>query len=167
MSDLLIERRAEISPCGLYRLRLTRRWGDAPLLILAMLNASTADAEIDDPTIVRGMGFARREQAGGLEVVNMSAYRATDPRDLVKAGALAYCSENEAVLHRLLLDCVKDRRAVVCAWGAHPFARKASHWFVEKAHNCGVPLFCLGKTKDGSPRHPLYVRADQPFEAFP
>lgn len=165
--SFLLQRTAEITPCGLYRIRLTRRWSDAPMMILAMLNASTADAEIDDPTITRGMGFARREKAGGLEVVNMSAYRATDPRDLVKAGVLAHCKENEAVLHRLLLACGEDHRAIVCAWGSHPFARKWSIWFINKAQNLGVTLVCLGKTKDGSPRHPLYVRADQPLEAFP
>jgi len=85
MTDLLLQRGAVISPCGLYRYSLTRTWSAALPLPFVMLNPSTADADIDDPTIRRCMAFARREHAGGIIVANVFAYRATSPADLWKA----------------------------------------------------------------------------------
>src|SRR5689334_20041621 len=74
-----IVKSAVLSPCGLYRYRLTRRWGDGPALLFVMLNPSTADATEDDPTIRRCTGFAKREGMPAIEVVNLFAWRATDP----------------------------------------------------------------------------------------
>ena len=76
---------AQISPCGLYRYRLERFWSDKPALPFVMLNPSTADADLDDPTIRRCMGFARREGAGGIIVATLHAFRATTPEELRKA----------------------------------------------------------------------------------
>lgn len=73
---------AKISDCGQYRYTLTR--GDAPRLCFVMLNPSTADATLDDPTIRRCLGYAKREGCAGLEVLNLYALRATNPADLWK-----------------------------------------------------------------------------------
>jgi len=71
---------AIVSDDGLYRYRLWRRWdAECPTMVWIMLNPSTADAEVDDPTIRRCIGFARREHCGGIEVVNLYALRATNP----------------------------------------------------------------------------------------
>lgn len=139
-------RSAVISPCGQYRYRLDRRWGDGPTLGFIMLNPSTADAEIDDATIRRCMGFARREGCGGIQVVNLFAYRATDPAHLLTV-ADPIGPENDLYVRSL-------KGPVVAAWGAHPMARKGFF---------GRHLLCLGKTKDGYPRHPLYVHRDAPL----
>jgi hypothetical protein len=73
-----VSRDARLSDCLLYRWELRRWWDDEkPFALLWMLNPSNADAAIDDPTIVRGISFARRENCGGLIVVNWNAYRAT------------------------------------------------------------------------------------------
>ena len=85
--DLLTHSTAVISQDGLYRYHLERRWSDAPFLTFVMLNPSTADAEIDDPTIRRCVGFSKREGAGGIAVVNLYAFRATSPADLRQASA--------------------------------------------------------------------------------
>ena len=77
---------ATISECGLYRYSLTRVWDDVlPMCIFVMLNPSTADADIDDPTIRRCINFAKREGCGSLMVVNLFAYRATSPADMKAA----------------------------------------------------------------------------------
>ena len=78
-----MRREAEISPCGLHRYRLTREWAPTlPTIAFVMLNPSTADGEIDDPTIRRCIGFARDLGYGRLHVVNLFTYRATDPREV-------------------------------------------------------------------------------------
>ncbi len=164
VSDPSVQRAAVISSCGLYRYRLERTWGDAPPLAFVMLNPSTADANIDDPTIRRCMGFARREGTGGVVVVNLFGLRAADPRAL-KAARDRRGPENQKALEVV----IKTGLTIVCAWGAHPlasgfFARE----FVRDAKALGARdrIMCLGRAKGGAPRHPLYVRADQPLEAF-
>jgi hypothetical protein len=74
-------RTALFSPCGRFRYRLGRRWAEGPTVALVLLNLSTADDEVDDPTIRRCIDFARRWGYGGLEVVNLYAHVATDPAD--------------------------------------------------------------------------------------
>ena len=79
------QREAELSEDRLYRYRLTRIWGDGPRATFVMLNPSTADEHVDDPTLRRCMGFARAWGLGGLNVVNLSAFRATIPAELWRA----------------------------------------------------------------------------------
>lgn len=69
---------------GDYRYRLGRAWAGGPTCTFIMLNPSTADADQDDPTIRRCVGFAKALGCGALEVVNLYAYRATNPRDLLR-----------------------------------------------------------------------------------
>lgn len=155
--DNLVERRsATFDPTRTYRYALERHWADAPPAVFAMLNPSTADAFADDPTIRRCIAFARREQCGGLIVVNLFALRATDPKAL-------YAHPDPVGRHTdgLLLDAVAKGGPVIAAWGVHgalagrgaEVARLIDH----------VDLLCLGTTKDGHPRHPLYVRGDAPL----
>lgn len=47
----MVEKAAVLSDDGRYRYRLTRRWDDRSMVVWVMLNPSTADAEVDDPTI--------------------------------------------------------------------------------------------------------------------
>ena len=128
-----------------------------------MLNPSTADADIDDPTIRRCMSFARREGAGGIIVVNLYALRATDPR-MLKQAPFPFGPANFDALQNVVIEA--DTAPIVCAWGADQMANDAAKSFMEIAEREDAYLVCLGKTKAGHPRHPLYVRGDQPFEPF-
>src|SRR5689334_16488446 len=78
----VVRKAASISECGRYRYSLHRWWGAGERLYFVMLNPSTADAEVDDPTIRRCMGFARTLGFDGIGVVNLYAFRATKPADL-------------------------------------------------------------------------------------
>lgn len=160
MTDLLLTRSASISSCGRYRYWLERVWDDRPTLTFVMLNPSTADAEVDDPTIRRCMGFGRREGAGGIVVVNLFAWRAAKPSEAL----LTLGPENSGYLAIAL-----NGSRVVCAWGAHRYAEYAggAKPFLRQAEQQRVQLWCLGKTKSGAPRHPLYVSASQPLEPYP
>lgn len=148
---------AVVSPCGRYRYRLSRQWCDGgPALGFLMLNPSTADASVDDPTIRRCMGFARRDGYGGIVVANLFAWRATDPREL------------RDVADPVGPDCDDFIRAMphdtVIAWGAtRPRPDTASRIVHVAELIRGKRTYHLGLTRDGACRHPLYVRADQPL----
>lgn len=149
---------AHISPCGQYRYELTRSWADGPLLTFVMLNPSTADADKDDPTIRRCVGFAKRDGFAGLRVVNLFAFRATQPADMHVAGD-PIGPDNEAHL----IDLFSAGGTFVAAWGAGGQFKGRAYDVRRLAAMLGVEMQCLGTTKDGYPRHPLYVRSDQPL----
>lgn len=153
MADLFTRASAVISNCGRYRYRLDRKWADGPVMGFIMLNPSTADGEKDDPTIRRCIGFAKREGCGALIVINVFPYRATKPADLwaVEAPVRIGGPQGEIEFHR----AIAEMGTAVAAWGAD--ARDAEHWIKLR---WGGKMVCLGKTKDGHPRHPLYVKGD-------
>lgn len=143
---------AAFSECGQYRYELTRRWGAGPVATFIMLNPSTADAEQDDPTIRRCVGYARRWGCGALVVVNLYAYRATSPADLWTA------SDPVGPDNDWRLSAATGAPGpLVAAWGAH--ARPDRIAAVLALPGMGV-LEALATTKSGQPRHPLYLRGD-------
>lgn len=165
------ETAAALSPCGTYRYALTRAWQPdyRDTIVFLMLNPSTADGTDDDPTIRRCVGFADRWGYGRLLVLNLYAFRATDP-------AVMFAAEDPVgPANNGWIERETAGRLVVCAWGsasvpAGPKRRgsvAAGEGFDSRPaqvyHMCrraGATLKCLGLTLDLHPRHPLYVRAD-------
>lgn len=161
MSEMV--RGAFVSGDGQYRYRLMRKWGPGPTCLFIMLNPSTADANMDDPTIRRCISFSRREGCGSLEVLNLFALRATSPR--VLAVHPQPHGPHEAAVARTTIEMIDG--PVVCAWGADPMARGAFQYMLDLIRASGRVPMCLGLTKSGAPRHPLYLPADAalvPFE---
>lgn len=145
---------AEISPCGKYRYHLRREWDlDLPRVAFIMLNPSTADANDDDPTIRRCIGFAKAWGYGGLDVVNLYGYRATNPKELKNVPSPIGPHNDDT-----LLAIVPYVDRVICAWGAHGGKRGDS--VLRKLRQEGLVPMCLAKTKRGDPMHPLYLKAD-------
>src|SRR4051812_4003223 len=123
-------RGAEISECGKYRYRLWRQWfgfgSEKEVALFIMLNPSTADANQDDPTIRRCAAFANASGYERLEVVNLYAYRATDPDDLFKAareGQDIVGPHNEQAVR----EAADRADLIICAWGA-----RGSRWGQDK-----------------------------------
>lgn len=167
-------RSAEISACGAYRTRLERARARPGTLVVVMLNPSTADGLVDDPTIRRCLGFAAREGLGTLVVVNLFTARTPHPREL--CGMLDPVGpQADAALARAIAET--GRRGIVMgAWGARPSAANPRladlrlariRRVFELTVTADVDLVCLGTTADGSPRHPLYVPGDAPFVPLP
>lgn len=157
---------AVFSDCDTYRYRLTRTWDTrvAPVTFI-MLNPSKATADEDDNTIGRCISFARRISAGGIVVVNLYAYCATDPDDLVAAGYLIG-PHNDDFLISALEEAANHGGPVVAAWGFRALADRATR-VTDMAHHSGHRLQCLGVTKAGLPRHPLYLKGDTPLSPYP
>ena len=151
---------AELSPCGTYRYTLRRRWVEGRRALWVMLNPSTADARADDPTIRRCIAFSRREGCGELAVLNLFALRATDPAELL-VHPDPTVPHNDHWFELLGREAWDEGDLIIVAWGAHRAVGSDSGVWV--ARRLGRPLWCLGTTKDGAPRHPLYVRRDQPL----
>jgi len=159
-------RGATFSPCGTYRYTLTRRWADGPnVLTWVMLNPSTATAEKDDATIRRCIGFSRLWGYAGLLVVNLFAFRATKPADLIvhlRESGRTPGPDRVIEPENLSWIAAVARRPgpIVAAWGA--WARRIPGIDVElrriraMARNSGEWV-CLGVTATGEPRHPLMV----------
>ena len=148
---------------GVYRYTLTRALQPSMLtdpkrVLFCMLNPSTADAHSDDPTIRRCMGFAAREGATVLDVWNLYGLRSASPSALIVHDD-PVGPNNDAYLPDLLARA----DLVIVAWGAWaPLDRESEAWLMLES---STPM-CLGTTKGGAPRHPLYVRADQPLEPW-
>jgi hypothetical protein len=136
-------------------------------LLWVMLNPSTADQTVDDPTIRRVKSFTEREGFRRLVVVNLFAQRSTKPADLVVPS-----DDLWELNRRVLVDALERSDKIIVAWGASvPKHMRQSAWltvstFVEQAERNGRMLYCLGKTNTGEPRHPLYVKSDQPLEVY-
>jgi hypothetical protein len=153
-----MQRAAEISPCGRYRYALGRRWGDGGTVAFLMLNPSTADASKDDATSRRCISFARGWGYGGLVLANLYAFRATKPADLWKA-ADPIGPDNDGHLTRVAAGC--DR--IVAAWGAHARPGRIAAVLALPGMD---RLAALALTKNGQPRHPLYLRGDLTPQAW-
>jgi len=139
---------ATFSTDGRYRYRLWRRWDrSGPVVAFVMLNPSTADAFHDDPTIRRCIGFARSWGFGGIEVVNLFALRATDPRKLQRARDPVGRLNDDAIRR-----ATGRARMVIAAWGLRGRDRaKRTRRLI------GHEVYVLRLTQAGHPTHPLYL----------
>jgi hypothetical protein len=147
---------AVISPCGSYRYVLTRTWDEGLLPACFIgLNPSVADATVDDPTIRRMVGFARGWGCGGIRVVNLFAFRATDPKAM-RAAWDPVGPDNDWVLSEASREC----SPLVAAWGVHGTFRARDEAVKGILRDAGVSLRCLGLTKGGYPKHPLYLKTE-------
>ena len=120
-----------------------------------MLNPSTANEREDDATIRRVIGFSRTWGFHRVEVVNLFALRATEPKELLEARDPVGARNNDYIRSQLA-----KADLVVGAWGAFKGARRRAREFMELTR--GMTM-CLGTNQDGSPKHPLYVKADAPL----
>lgn len=146
-----IQTHAEFSPCKRFRYALMRRWGDGERAVLFIgLNPSTADAQTDDPTIRKCVGFAKRWGYDGIWMGNMFPFRATDPKALVHTED---CRDGPiGVNWGHLVDMHKRTQLVVAAWGSSgPGIRP----LVIGIRTFGCRSF--GTTMSGDPKHPLYL----------
>jgi hypothetical protein len=144
-----------------YRFRLSRVWDpDRPRFCFVMLNPSTADALILDPTVRRCAGFASAWGAGALEVTNVFALRSTNPAALKRIDDPVGPGNDGAILAAAL---AADQ--VICAWGTHATHLGRHTAIRELLRGAGIAPAALRLTKQGLPGHPLYLpRSTTPIQ---
>lgn len=155
---------AKLSPCGTYRWTLTRQWDNRPVLLVVMFNPSTADASVDDPTITLLCQVASHNGYGGIVVVNLIPLRSPTPD--VAARMTQWDKSRDWEARDRLQDnlCVIRTEvaragAILLAWGA--LGERCDDWTcqvldtIEEERADGTPLYCLGKTAGGHPKHPM------------
>jgi hypothetical protein len=153
-------RGALLSECGQYRYRLWRLWDDlAPVMVWVMLNPSTADADVDDPTIRKCIGFAKQHRHGGIIVVNLFAWRATDPKELPKAAAPVGPENDQHIMWAVNAPLIAT---VVGGWGRNKFAERRAT-YVRVMIQARRDIKCFRRNGDGSPQHPLYLPYTAPL----
>jgi hypothetical protein len=144
---------AVYSDCERYRYALTRVWDEAgPRVLFIMLNPSKATEVQNDPTVERCERRARVLGFGGFRVMNIFAWRETDPR-LLRTAADPVGADNDA----LLLDGLGWADTVIAGWGVHGEHMNRGLEVEVLLRGAGVDLHCLGLSKAGHPRHPLYI----------
>ena len=150
---------AVYSDCERYRYLLTRTWDPTGRKVLfIMLNPSTATEVQNDPTVERCERRARTLGFGGFRVTNIFAWRATDPRDMRAAGD-PIGPENDAAI----LQSCPWADQVICAWGTHGAHLDRGTAVEALLRATKLPLFHLGLSKAGHPKHPLYIAySEQP-----
>jgi hypothetical protein len=143
-----------------FRLHLARWWQpDRRRLVVIGLNPSKADAQVDDPTIRKCIGFATALDHDGLVMLNLYAYRATDPRAL-KAAGYPVGPGNDDVIRNTAIRARDTGAEVVCAWGANARNLARPGEVLAILREVGVQPKAFDRCIDGVPKHPLYLRYD-------
>lgn len=158
-------RLAEFDSTKKYRYSLDRYWSagnfNFKTATFIGLNPSTANENVDDPTIRRCISFAKSWGLDGMRVVNLFSFRATNPKDLMKekhpVGIITdgYIAGN----------CCCSKIVVAC-WGNNGEHRGRDKEVIKLVKKCVKTIYCFGTTKSGHPRHPLYLRKDTPLVKY-
>ncbi len=157
---------AVFSPCGTWRYTLWRDIADQGLVAaLCGVNPSTANADENDATIRKDIGFAQRLGWRRIIKINKFAYCAKDVNRLKTA--FDPCGpENDDHIQAVLAEC----DVFVPCWG--PLAKLPKplrdRWrtVVRMAQEAGKPIMCLGTAQDGQPRHTLMLAYETPLEPW-
>jgi hypothetical protein len=145
---------------GPYRYLLWRVWSPgSPRLLWILLNPSRADSCVDDPTLRRILGFSHSFGFGGIEVVNLFALRSPDPGILTRVSD-PVGPEND----RYIREALERAAKIVVAWGSNGRLHDRDNEILAQIDRS---IYCLGVTRDGYPRHPLYLCRDIPLRSFP
>lgn len=169
--NLIEESGATFSDCEKYRYDLWRYWAPyGKLFIVVGLNPSTADHKLNDRTISKCIKFAKREDCSGLVMLNLYAYRSTDPDNLFHQQD-PIGPDNDSIIKEWF-KFSESGSILVGAWGSH-------HSIVQSRLNAILKIdtaralrrvrpahqvmLCFAKNQDGNPKHPLYVKGNTPL----
>lgn len=144
-----------------YRYVLTRQWGNNKNFVnFVLLNPSTADENLDDPTIKACIRFANNWGYDGIWVTNLFAFRATKPHDLIQCSSPVGNQNN-----KYLEKYSKKSKMVIIAWGNHGnFLNRDKE--VIKILSKIKNLYCIDITTKGNPKHLLYINRNTKYKKY-
>ena len=149
----LIKSTAVYSNCELYRYSLTRSWdSSAKKVLFIMLNPSTATEIQNDPTVERCERRAKALGYGAFKVCNIFAYRSTDPK-IMRLQKDPIGPEND----KIIIKSANWSNNIICAWGTNGSHLSRGKKIEELLRAKNFTLTHLGLSKDGHPKHPLYI----------
>lgn len=151
-----------------HRYCLGRVWDPRkPLCLFIGLNPSRADGIRDDPTIVKCMGLASRWGYGGFYICNLYSLITPYPERLFRE-VDPVGEDADKWIHEKARECA----AIVLCWGSCGQVNKTIKLNI--AHRSRIlvdqlprnKLHHTGLTKDGQPRHPLYLPYGTALQAY-
>lgn len=143
-----------------YRYSLVRAWDtNKPKVSFCLLNPSTADETHDDATISRCIERARRLGYGSIEIVNLFAFKSTQPKYLYAARYPKGTRNFEYII-----KAAKTAQLFIVGWGQHGRLHEQDKFILQKLKRTRVVVYCLGQNKNGTPRHPLYLSYNEPIQ---
>ncbi len=160
-----IKNGADFSDDGLYRFTLLRQWNpELPSIAFLCLNPSTATAEIPDPTVTRCVQFSKDWCFGRFWMLNLFAWRSTDPKGLLTTDDPIGSRNDQAIAETIAAVDV-----VCCAWGTH--SGKVRPLIAARVPQVLAMIpeakrFCLKLNGDGQPGHPLFLKGDLTLQRF-
>ncbi len=159
-------RKATFSDCRRYRYKLEIIWdAGAPILVACMLNPSTADEVRNDPTVERVCRRAKMLGFGGVIILNLFAWRDTEPKDM-KAAADPIGDLNDQFILETFLDAGASGWTVLFGWGNHGSHLGRDRAVVAIAAQAHIQPMCLRTGATGQPGHPLYIGYDVPLTPY-
>ena len=163
------------SKCRRYRYTLLHQWDELferRRALFLCLNPSTADENQLDPTLTRIKAFCGRLEANEFCMLNIFAYRATDPKDMMAAED-PVGPENDTYIQAAIqeaYDLNNGHLDIVGGWGNHGLhmdRQNACFALLEPFKKLSnLNIYCLGKNANQTPKHPLYIAANREFEAL-
>ncbi len=146
----MIKSDAIFSEDNIHRYALIHEWElDRPSLMIISLNPSAEDGELNNPTIRRCIGFAKRWGFGRLFITNLFSFKTSSPKDLFNSEN-PIGNKNDYWLKKLSKKVDK----VVLAYGNHGKFKNRHEEILKIIHD----PYCIKKSKTGMPMHPLYLK---------
>lgn len=156
---------AVFSDDRVYRYALHRSWEPCTkpgFVLWILLNPSTADEKVLDPTLRRCQHFTWTWGFGAFFIVNLYAFRSTKPKVLWTVRDPVGGPNNDLAI----VDGAKRAALVVGGWGTNAQkSRQYDVWKMLESHS--IQIQCLGFNKNGSPEHPLYIPSGTPLQPWP
>ena len=156
-----------VPPCyEEYRYILGER-GERPIICVGV-NPSTAEPDKLDRTMKRVKSISEFNGYDGYYMLNVCAQRATSPEDIEQINISCLHNENMKAFEKLF-SC-HSGLDVWAAWGGsitkRSFFISYLHVIQEIGTKHGVNWFCAGLTKNGHPRHPLFLKKTTILQPF-
>lgn len=140
-------------------------------MVFVMINPSTADEKDNDRTIEKCIKIAENNQCTDVYVVNLFPLRTKDVKEVdhymkntAASDVRPFADENDRHIEEVLGMLNAE---IVVAWGAYNKIDSTKILAINffKKHR-GYQFKCLGVNKDGSPKHPLFLKATTPLIEF-